>query len=179
MKKLFVLTLFALLFSITATAQTNLFKGITSGMQEQVFLSHCENRTDMEIRESGDFTFVMTEIEGRNYLITAFYNDDNELKGIEFSSMDRYEWMYYDPNILSNALELYSLLEVKYGEPVFDSWLDWTDIPDGKERVVLKFEKNDIDAIIGISEYSDEYFVNLYIIDDKFADVVVPDSGGF
>jgi hypothetical protein len=177
MKK--IVTLLAImLITISTFAQTNLFKGIKSGMTKTEFMSYCSSNPDFKIIES-DNDFITTEIEGRTYIFTQNFNSKGQLYSLMFYSSSRYEWMEYDPNVKENAVELYSLLEVKYGEPTYDVWVNWTDIPEGKSEIACSFEKNTVVAIILITEYKEEYFIGLTIIDSKYKDIVVKDSGGF
>lgn len=179
MKKLFTLS-FLLIFSmIVVNAQSNLFKGITSGMSETEFYTHCEQHPDMEIVVSDGYQFIKTVIEGRYYIMFNHQNSKNQLMSVEFWCADTYTWLDYDPNIISIAVELFNLLEVKYGEPVYDSWLDWTEIPDGKNSVVVRFEKNNLVAMISVAEDNDDYMVRLIVGDSNFTEKKPKSSGGF
>ena len=134
MKK--VLFLFSLLFMFALTqAQSNLFKGIKSGMSETKYLSHCKAHPDMEYVENNGFEYFLTTIEGREYLFAAYFNKKNKLQGISFLCSNTYEWMDYDVNVMENALELFVLLEARYVTPHLMNGLVGLKFP--KERNTL------------------------------------------
>jgi len=175
MKKFFVFLIY-LFIVISLQAQTNLFKGITSGISEIEYLQYCSSHPDFTNMGENYFT---TTIEGRQYMIGSVFNKKNELTAILFVCFDSYEWMEYDPNIKTNALELYSLLQIKYSNATYDEWLNWTDIPKGKAKTIAMFESQTIIALLSIREKNDMYTVNLSVGDTKYADPVIKNSGGF
>jgi hypothetical protein len=178
MKKLFSLFFLFAITMIAVNAQTNLFKGITSGMSESELISHCQNHEDFTKSSYPDLFF--TEIGGRTYIVSSYFNKTNELNFISFSSMDSYEWFDYDPNVKENAEELFTLLSVKYGDPIFNKWISWTEIPDGKLKGVCTFKKETISSFIYVEENSGKYSIRLIVADKNFDDPEKPaDSGGF
>ena len=163
--------------SIASNAQTQLFKGMKSGMTKTEVSSYVSSNDDFSTFEDAEsFTTI---IEGRKYFVVPLFNSSNKLKALYFSSYDTYEWMYYDPNVKENAVELFTILSVKYGEPTFNEWADWTDIPDGKSIPVCGFERGTVHANLYVEEDSDEYYVNLILSDERFMDKTVASSGGF
>jgi len=166
------------MFALTQ-AQSNLFKGIKSGMSETKYLSHCKAHPDMEYVENNGFEYFLTTIEGREYLFAAYFNKKNKLQGISFLCSNTYEWMDYDVNVMENALELFVLLEARYGDPTFDEWVSWTEIPKGKEHVVASFEKGTINSFIMVKEDRGEYSISLVVGDIKYTDIKSKNTGGF
>jgi len=175
MKKTIIFSILFALMSIGAIAQTNLFKGIKSGMSPNEYNSYCSSNSDFDLKEN----YALTVIENRTYILIPTYNEKNQLNSLNFYSVDEFEWMYYDPNVKEIAIELFGLLEVKYGEPAYDVWKDWSDIPKGKFSTVCAFKKNNITAIIAIYESKDKYSIGLTIIDAKYNEETPKTSGGF
>lgn len=163
--RIFIVTLLLVVASVGASAQSKLFKGITSGMTKEHFKTYVNSTADIELVD--DETFK-TDISGRTYIGVVIFNSQNQLYSACFLSMDEYEWVDYDPNVKENAIELYSLLKSKYGEPELDRWLNWTEIPDGKSKVVAGFKKSTIRADLYVTEKDEKYYVSLLLSDEKY-----------
>ena len=166
--------------TLTLNSQVPLYKGLISGMTE--------NEVSVYFKSNSDFTsqsesFVKTVIKNRTYSMATMFNKSGKLKALFFLCNDRYEWVYYKPNIKENAEELFSILTVKYGEPTFNKFCDWTDIPKGKSKVICEFEKGTIGLSIDVSESTildtDKYYITLFITDTKFSDKEIKSSEGF
>lgn len=177
MKKTILILMIAFLGIITSmNAQTNLYDGIESGMSESELYNHVKkDNNSLEWLDD----LIVTTIKDRDYVVTCFYNNNSVINQIILISLDGYEWMEYEPNVLENAKELYGLLENKYGEPVHNKWVDWTDIPDGKSKMIVNFNNNNINVIIFVIENDDLYSAGVIINDENFEDEETKSSGGF
>lgn len=176
MKKI-VLSLLLVLFMVTINAQSSLYKGITSGMTETQFNNYIDSNSDFSWTDSK--SFVKVYIKNKLYLVSSVYNKAGKLNAILFFAMDRYEWYDYDVNVQNNAIELFNLLQVSYGDPVYDSWVSWTAIPDEDSKIVCVFTKGSVNATILAAESNDKYYIGLIVNDGKFADPEVKTSEGF
>jgi hypothetical protein len=175
MKKV-ILLLTVGLFTVTMYAQKNisLYDGIKSGMTKSKLHHHVKKDNSLRWGDDG----ILTTIKDRDYSITCTFNNDSVIEQISLVSHDFYEWMEYEPNVLENAKELYGLLNAKYGEPIHDKWVDWTDIPDGKYKMVTKFKKNSVNVSIYVFNTDDLYNVGVIIVDENFKDETEPQSPG-
>ena len=183
MKKL---SLFFIVIFITFVThgQTPLYKGLTSGMTEKEVLT-CVKSDPRSFKLISDKVsvdkIITTVIKNRTYVVGTKFNEDGKLAGIAFLCLDEYDWMDYNVNIKENANELFSLLSVKYGEPIYNEFCNWTDIPKGKTRAVCGFNKGTIVVCIFVANNrdTDKYYVGLLIIDAKFDDGPEQSSEGF
>lgn len=175
MKKLLILLVTVLITATISNAQSKLFKCFESGMSKSEF--ETQGKLHHDFKHQG--FYLITYIKNRKYYLYPIYNKQNQLKTLMFISDDTYDWVNYDTNVKENARELYSLLEVKYGDPTHNMWINWNSIPDGKERIVCIFEKQTINAVISVGESNEQYYIILYLYDSKYKDPEVNTSGGF
>jgi len=183
MKKL---SLFLIVIFITfiTYGQTPLYKGLTSGMTEKEVLtcvkSDPRSFTLIPDKVSVDET-ITTVIKNRTYLVNTSFNKDGKLASILFLCLDEYDWAEYNINIRENATELFSLLSVKYGEPIYNKFCNWNDVPKGKFKFICYFKKGTIDVGIFVvnNDNTDKYYVGLIIKDEKFDNNYEQSSEGF
>lgn len=154
----------------TSTSSTNmkkLYKGIYSGMSESEYNTYCRS-TDgfVEIKNS----VYETNIEGREYDMIPLFNKEKKLYFLSFLSQDKFEWIDYDVNIRENAVELFTIMEAKYGEPIINEWKSWSEIPQGKSKLVCFFEKGLLNIGINVANEDDKYLVSLSFYDRYYRD---------
>jgi hypothetical protein len=171
---------FAAVLMILTTAmssQANLYKGITSGMSQIEFNQHINSVPELSWAEDNEY--VNVQIKGRPYVFIPDFNNAGQLSALYFYCGDRYKWYEYDPTIKAIAVDVYSLFEIAYGEPIYDRWPNWTDIPKGGSEIACAFKKDSVLATIIIGERDEVYLLGMIVVDIKFRDPSVPSSDGF
>lgn len=166
-----------MLATMALSAQSNLYKGIKSGMTQSEFTTYINSHPDFEWVSSAEM-YKLT-IKGRPFAMSAEFNDKGKLNALFFYGLSRYEWYDYDANVKPQAVELFTLLQVSYGNPILDEWPSWPNIPDGGSLIACAFTKGSVYASILVAESSDVYFLGLIIIDKMFSDPEIQTSEGF
>jgi hypothetical protein len=106
------------------------------------------------------------------------FNKNGKLHMLLFFSLDLYEWYDYD-KVEKNAVELFRLLSVSYGDPTYDNWPAWTEIIDEEPTITCVFLKESVGASIVVSKRSDLFYVSLIVMDTDFVDKEPQSSEGF
>lgn len=164
------------LLAISVNSQAPLYKGITSGMTETEFNKYINSQTELKWTDKKEFVEVY--IKDRLYVFMPDFNKEGKLSMLLFFSMDRYEWYDYD-KVEKNAIELFRLLSVSYGNPTYDQWPLWTEIIDEEPTITCVFLKESVGASIVVSKRSDLFYVSLIVMDTDFVDKELQSSEGF
>ena len=177
MKIKIIFTMLFWLLAISINAQQPLYRGITSGMTKNEFTKYVNSQTDLKWVSSAEM-YKLT-IKGRPFAMSAEFNDKGKLNALFFYGRSRYEWYDYDANVKPQAVELFTLLQVSYGNPILDEWPSWPNIPDGGSLIACAFNKGSVYASILVAESSEVYFLGLIIIDKMFSNPEIQTSEGF
>ena len=173
-------TIFAMLFwliVIGINAQQPLYRGVTSGMTKTQFNKYINTQSDLKWAANKK-EFVEVFIKDRQYIFAPDFNKEGKLAMLIFFSMDRYEWYDYD-KVEKNALELFRLLTVSYGDPTYDNWPAWTEIIDQEPTYACVFLKESVGATIVVSKRDELFYVSLVIMDSNLVDKEATSSEGF
>jgi len=176
MKIKIIFTMLFWLLAISINAQQPLYRGITSGMTKNEFTKYVNSQTDLKWTDNKEF--IEVTIKDRLYLFSPDYNEKGKVKMLLFFSMDSYEWYDYD-KVEKNAVELFRLLSVSYGDPTYDNWPAWTEIIDEEPTITCVFLKESVGASIVVSKRSDLFYVSLIVMDTDFVDKEPQSSEGF
>jgi len=174
LKIIFVTVLW--LIAITINAQQPLYRDITSGMTKTEFTKYVNSQPDLKWTNNKEF--VEVTIKERQYVFSPDFNKNGKLHMLLFFSLDLYEWFDYD-KVEKNAIELFRLLSVSYGNPTYDQWPLWTEIIDEEPTITCVFLKESVGASIVVSKRSDLFYVSLIVMDTDFVDKEPQSSKGF
>ena len=165
------------LLAISISAQQPMYKGIISGLTKPQFTKYINSQNELTWAEKKT-PLIQTYIKERLYLFIPDYNKDGKLYALLFFSSGRYEWYDYD-EVQKNAIELFNVLKVSYGDPVYDSWPAWTEIVDREPTYTCIFTKENISVSIVVTRRDELFYVSLVIIDTNLSDKVIESSEGF
>lgn len=174
MKKLIIVVL--IMIPILIQAQTHLFKGIKSGMSESQYVNYLNTQEDFTYYKK---TFYEVEISSKKYLTGASFNSKDQLWGLALFSYNNYEWFDYDVNIKPMLLDIYTLLQAKYGNPDKDTYYGWTEIPDEGFKTICEWNIETIRLTLNVQESNNNYSIFISFVDDKFYEPEINDTGGF
>lgn len=182
MKKLIVslLTFVLVMTSTTLYSQVHLYKGLYSGMTKEKFYAKAKDQGLVTGKYDDGTPMYTTVISGRRYAIIPHWNDKNQLSALFFGCLDMFTASQYDVNIKQNLVELYRIMEAKYGKPLEDNYYGPSDIPKGG-NVTCVYWKTDTTLRVGIGVVDSDngYFVTLVLLDQKYTSDEPTDTEGF
>jgi len=162
MKRVITLTLLIAALSTLSFGQITLYKGIRSGLSGSELNDFLSSSQDFNKENlAGDMNYYTTTILGRPYILREGYNKYSELYVIDFISDSSYSSLN-DENLRANVLELYHMLQGRYGDPVYDKWSELTYLDyDSQETIYIFGTSPDVGGIKIEREFGDSYSVIL------------------
>jgi len=145
-------------------AQTDLYKGIISGISKLEYTEYCKNHIDITEVNSN----FITEIGGITYTIRSSFNNDDQLTVLTFTTLDGCSKDNYNLYTKGAVMDLKMLFGEEYGNPLLDKWVDWSEITQGTGTVFNMYQERPIMSIIYVSKTDNQFRVNCYIGDWNF-----------